>query len=208
MAEPRPTTGWRVRLEHFATLAVIVALIAWAWDGTEFDPAQLGDSLPRLAEFFGRMVPPDLTVAETVALSTIETLQIALLGTAFSAVASLALGLLGAANLTPPWVHQPVKWLLGVLRGIPLLLLAAGGVSVLLMPVALAVSRLLERRADSFALDLTRNPAAFATAMRRLGTQNMAEERPSRLVRWLFYSHPPLEERIEQAAHWREGAGR
>jgi phosphonate transport system permease protein len=124
MAEPRPATGWRDRLEHIATLAVIVALIAWAWHGTEFDPARLGDSLPRLAEFFGRMVPPDLTVAQTVALSTVETLQIALLGTALSAIASLVLGLLGAANLTPPWVHQPIKWLLGALRGIPLLLLA------------------------------------------------------------------------------------
>jgi len=87
--------------------------------------------------------------------------------------------------------------------GIPLLLLAAGGVSVVLMPVALAVSRLLEHRADRFALDLTRNPAAFATAMRRLGAQNMAEERPSRLVRWLFYSHPPLEDRIERASRWK-----
>lgn len=97
---------------------------------------------------------------------------------------------LGLAGITDP-------------AGIPLLLLAAGGVSVLLMPAALAVSRLLERRADRFALDLTRNPAAFATAMRRLGAQNMAEERPSRLVRWLFYSHPPLEERIERAAQWK-----
>jgi phosphonate transport system permease protein len=124
MAKPRPTTGWPARLEHLATLAVVTALIAWAWHGTEFDPARLGDSLPRLAEFFGRMVPPDLSVTQTVALSTVETLQIALLGTALSAVASLVLGMLGAANLTPPWVHQPVKWLLGVLRGIPLLLLA------------------------------------------------------------------------------------
>jgi phosphonate transport system permease protein len=123
-AEPRPAAGWRARLEHIATFAVIAALIGWAWHGTEFDLGKLGDSLPRLAEFFGRMVPPDLTVTETVALSTIETLQIALLGTALSAVASLVLGLLAAANLTPPWVHQPVKWLLGVLRGIPMLLLA------------------------------------------------------------------------------------
>lgn len=70
------------------------------------------------------MVPPDLSVAETVIRSTVETLQIAFLGTAISAVASLALGLLAAANLTPAWVHQPVKWFLGMLRGIPLILLA------------------------------------------------------------------------------------
>ncbi|HXE80937.1 MAG TPA: M48 family metalloprotease, partial [Vicinamibacterales bacterium] len=91
--------------------------------------------------------------------------------------------------------------------GIPLLLLTAGVVSVVFMPFVLAFSRLLERRADRFALDLTRNPAAFATAMRRLGSQNMAEERPSRLVRWLFYSHPPIEERIEHAARWKAKTG-
>jgi STE24 endopeptidase len=87
--------------------------------------------------------------------------------------------------------------------GLPLLLLAAGVVSVLLMPAALAVSRAAEHRADRFALNLTRNPAAFVSAMRRLGIQNMAEERPSRVVRLLFYSHPPLEERIGRAMSWR-----
>jgi STE24 endopeptidase len=87
--------------------------------------------------------------------------------------------------------------------GLPLLLLAAGAVSVVLMPLALAISRAHERRADRFALDLTRNPTAFATAMRRLGVQNLAEERPSRIVQWLFYSHPPLEERLARAGQWK-----
>jgi STE24 endopeptidase len=91
--------------------------------------------------------------------------------------------------------------------GLPLLLIAAGAVSLVLMPVALAVSRAHERRADRFALDLTRNPGAFSTAMRRLGAQNLAEERPSRLVQWLFYSHPPLEERLARAGEW-DGPGR
>ena len=56
-----------------------------------------------------------------------------------------------------------------------------------------------ERRADRFALDLTTNPDAFISAMRRLGAQNLAEEQPSRIVQWLFYSHPPLGERIDAA---------
>ena len=86
--------------------------------------------------------------------------------------------------------------------GLPLVLLAAGGVSLLLMPAALALSRSHERRADRFALDLTRNPSAFASAMRRLGAQNLAEERPSRVVQLLFYSHPPLAERLDAAARW------
>jgi len=36
-------------------------------------------------------------------------------------------------------------------------------------------------------------------AMRRLAVQNLAEDRPSRLVKWLFYSHPPIRERIADA---------
>ena len=93
-------------------------------------------------------------------------------------------------------------WAPGDLAGMPLLVLTAGAVSLVLTPVALALSRRHERRADRFALQLTANPAAFISAMRRLGAQNLAEERPSRLVQWLFHSHPPLEERLAFARAW------
>jgi STE24 endopeptidase len=87
--------------------------------------------------------------------------------------------------------------------GLPLLLLAAGVVSLVMVPVAHAMSRTFERSADRFALDLTRNPSAFISAMRRLGAQNLAEEHPSRLVQWLFFSHPPIRERIAAAQSFR-----
>jgi STE24 endopeptidase len=61
------------------------------------------------------------------------------------------------------------------------------------------LSRAHERRADRFALSLTRNPEAFVSAMRRLGAQNLAEDEPSRLVQLLFSSHPSMRERIAQA---------
>jgi Zn-dependent protease with chaperone function len=87
--------------------------------------------------------------------------------------------------------------------GLPLLLLTAGAVSLVMVPLAHAMSRGYERRADRFALTLTRNPSAFISAMRRLGAQNLAEDRPSRLVQWLFYSHPPMRERIAAAEAFR-----
>jgi len=83
--------------------------------------------------------------------------------------------------------------------GLPLLLLAAGAVSLVMVPAAHAMSRGFERSADRFALALTRNPNAFVSAMRRLGAQNLAEEHPSKIVQWLFYSHPPVRERIAAA---------
>ena len=90
--------------------------------------------------------------------------------------------------------------------GLPILLLGGGIWSFLVMPVANAVSRAQERAADRYALTTTRNVDAFVTAMKRLSQQNLAEEYPSRIVRWLFYSHPPIRERIDAArAFAREG---
>jgi Zn-dependent protease with chaperone function len=83
--------------------------------------------------------------------------------------------------------------------GLPLLLLTAGAVSLVMMPAAHAMSRAFEREADRFALRLTRNPGAFISAMRRLGAQNLAEDDPSKIVQWLFYSHPPVRDRIAAA---------
>lgn len=86
--------------------------------------------------------------------------------------------------------------------GLPLLMLAGGTWSVLLTPVANGLSRAHERRADRYALETTRNAGAFVSAMRRLAQQNLAEDRPSALVQWLFYSHPPIRERIRAAEEW------
>ena len=36
--------------------------------------------------------------------------------------------------------------------------------------------------------------------MRRLSAQNLAEDHPSRVTQWLFYSHPPVRERISGRA--------
>ena len=85
---------------------------------------------------------------------------------------------------------------------LPALVLAGGAVSLALLPLANAVSRAHERRADRYALEMTKNAAAFSSAMKRLGAQNLAEERPSRLVEVLFYSHPPIAERVEAARVW------
>ena len=88
---------------------------------------------------------------------------------------------------------------------LPLLVLALGAVSILLLPAVHALSRAHERRADLYALEMTGNAAGFMSAMKRLGAQNLAEERPSRLVEILFHSHPSMADRIEAARVWESG---
>jgi STE24 endopeptidase len=86
--------------------------------------------------------------------------------------------------------------------GFPLLLLCTGAASLGLLPFANGLSRAHERRADRYALDMTGNVGAFESAMRRLATQNLAEERPSRLVEVVFASHPSIAARLEAARAW------
>jgi STE24 endopeptidase len=92
---------------------------------------------------------------------------------------------------------------IAALSALPLMLLAAGAASFLLKPVANAWSRHNERRADRFALTMTGRPAEFITAMRRLGAQNLAEERPSAPVIWFFHTHPTIDERIAAAREFK-----
>ena len=90
----------------------------------------------------------------------------------------------------------------GDIAALPLLALMVAVVSMALTPLANALSRAHERRADRYALDLTGNAAAFVSAMRRLAAQNLVDDRPSRLVEWCFYTHPPVADRIEAARMW------
>jgi STE24 endopeptidase len=124
-------------------------------------------------------------------------------GIAFESVLILAGFYLAARALAG---LAPVFGLRGVadIAGLPLLVLCAGAVSFVMVPVAHAMSRAFERSADRFALTLTRNPDAFVSAMKRLAAQNLAEEHPSKIVQLLFYSHPPVRERIAAAQTFRE----
>ncbi len=88
--------------------------------------------------------------------------------------------------------------------GLPLLLLVFLVFGFLGGPFALALSRRIEAGCDAFALRLTGNPDAFISAMKKLSRRNLAEEAPSRVVEWLFYSHPPLQKRFEMAERHRK----
>ncbi len=119
-------------------------------------------------------------------------------GIAVESVAALAGLFLISRVLESAW--QPLGWW-GVSdpAGLPVFVLTAGLLSMALLPITNAVSRWRERAADRFACELTGNPQAFASAIERLASQNLAERRPSRVALWLFHSHPPVDERIAAA---------
>jgi STE24 endopeptidase len=97
----------------------------------------------------------------------------------------------------------------GGLRGptdpaaLPLIVTTVGAITLLAAPIILALSRRQERQADRFSLDLTSNPDAFITVMRRMAALNLAEDRRSQFSDYFFATHPPVTERIAAARAWR-----
>ena len=124
----------------------------------------------------------------------------------WSALALESVLLLAALYVADRALRASIGWFgitgMGDLATLPLVLLAGGVASAAGRPFLNAWSRMHERRADRFALELTRDAGAFVTAMRRLAAQNLAEEQPSRAVELLFHTHPPTAARVEAAQSW------
>lgn len=81
----------------------------------------------------------------------------------------------------------------------PALSLIIGAYGLLSQPVENALSRWRENMADDYALQSTGKHLAFASAFTRLANQNLGEIDPEKWVVFMFYSHPPLGERIAKA---------
>lgn len=85
------------------------------------------------------------------------------------------------------------------IAALPLFILVMGAYGLLTMPIGNAYSRWRERRADEYALRLTRNGSAYASALVRLANQNLADVDPEPWVEFLLHSHPSLSSRIAMA---------
>jgi STE24 endopeptidase len=103
-----------------------------------------------------------------------------------------------------------LNWAIGIfgftgpadVAALPALGLILGAYGLVTMPLDNAISRWRENMADDYALETTGKIEAFASAFTRLANQNLGEVDPERWVVFLFYSHPPLGERIEKARNW------
>ncbi len=82
----------------------------------------------------------------------------------------------------------------------PLLALITTTLSLLALPVVNSFSRQLEKSADVYALEVTGDALAFVSSMEKLAEINLVNKNPSKIVAFIFHSHPSVEDRIKLAA--------
>lgn len=105
-------------------LSALLALLAVSAWNTGFDPLKLLRGVPNLVEFARDALPPDPGLLAEAARATLETLQIAYVGTFLGLLLALPLGLMAARNLFPKPLVVVVRLLLAAVRTVPSLLWA------------------------------------------------------------------------------------
>jgi STE24 endopeptidase len=85
------------------------------------------------------------------------------------------------------------------LRAIPFLAFVMMVLGIIGMPIGNFYSRMVEREADRFALDVTGKRREFVNSMRKLGELNLIPENPPAWVEKIFFSHPSIGARIRYA---------
>lgn len=82
----------------------------------------------------------------------------------------------------------------------PYFIILVSGISGFLFgPLSQVVSRYFERQADRYALNISKNREAFSSALAGIANRNLSNAYPQRWVKILYYSHPPIGERLELA---------
>jgi STE24 endopeptidase len=86
-------------------------------------------------------------------------------------------------------------------QSIPALALSLAIVATGVTTISNQLSRGVEARADSFALQITRQPQDFIAFERKITLQNVADPDPPAWLHWLLGTHPTTMQRIGAAIH-------
>lgn len=112
------------RARFLIGIALAAALMVWSFRGAEFNFTKLADGAVNMAEFLGRLFPPDFSNLGTILTLLVETLQMAVVGTVLGSVLSLVMAFAAAATIAPRWLYYPARWLMNIIRSIPDLVFA------------------------------------------------------------------------------------
>lgn len=81
----------------------------------------------------------------------------------------------------------------------PVVLMYLSLFAIFTQPVQNYISRLFEKHADKLALEITGKKGAFISMMNKLSVQNLADKNPHPVIKFLFFDHPSVDERVKMA---------
>lgn len=108
----------RTSLGTLLMWGVLLGVLSISWKGADMRPLELFRDSSNMVKYAADFFPPNFSNWRLYLQEMLVTLQIALWGTALAVVCSVPLGLLAASNITPWWIHQPVRRVMDAFRAI------------------------------------------------------------------------------------------
>ena len=111
--------NWGQTLSNAGAWGLLAVALIWSWYPAEMDRwTYLVTDADNMRTFASEFLTPDFGDWQYYLREMVVTVQIALWGTFLAVVLSVPLGILAASNMTPWWVHQPVRRMLDAFRAI------------------------------------------------------------------------------------------
>jgi phosphonate transport system permease protein len=103
-------------LYRYGLMALAVAYLVWSLGTLNVDWGRISDGLPRAADMFARMWPPDFSRWELLVRGVEESVEMALAASFFGMILAIPVGLCAARNLVPLPVYLVGRAILGISR--------------------------------------------------------------------------------------------
>ena len=101
---------------RWGLIAIAVGYIIWSVSTLEIDWNRIASGLPRAADIFSRMVPPDFSRWNLLVKGVMESLQMALAASFIGMLLAIPVGLCAARNLVPLPIYLIGRAILGITR--------------------------------------------------------------------------------------------
>jgi phosphonate transport system permease protein len=140
-----PRQPLSVRGRTWLIWLAIVALLAWSWGPAEMHKAiGVFTDWRNMAEFGSAFLRPDFSAWDVYLSEMVETVQMAVWGTALAVFIGIPCAIFSSANVCPQWVVQPMRRMMDASRAIneivfALLFVVAVGLGPIAGVLALAV---------------------------------------------------------------------
>jgi phosphonate transport system permease protein len=103
-------------LYRYGLMALAVAYLVWSLGTLNIDWGRVGNGLPRAADMFARMWPPDFSRWELLVRGVEESVEMALAASFFGMIVAIPVGLCAARNLVPLPVYLFGRAILSISR--------------------------------------------------------------------------------------------
>jgi phosphonate transport system permease protein len=207
-----PETPLSRKLVRLLAALVLAVVLAWAWQGSEMRPLDLYEYRNNMAAYLSGFLAPDFSDWRDYLHQTAVTIQIAIWGTLLSFIGAVPLGLLSSANVTPAWIHQPVRRVMDACRSINEMIFAMlfisavglgpfAGVLALFMHTLGTLAKLFSEAVEAI------DPQPVE-GIRATGASKLQEIAYGIIPRWCRFGFPtPVPVRIQRALGKRRGHG-